>query len=149
MRYIEEDWRVRKLIQLYESYFAPLKGRSKREGPDYLFHAFKAVLDYERLPICQMDDELMPAPSSGSYFLLDERYLIDLVLAETLDEEFVIQHLRKKPAIADYDLTGELIILNFGGEMPEWYPFEPEEDEEDCFDEEDCREAQDDEYEDA
>ena len=139
MRYIEEDWRVRKLIQVYERYFTALKGRTQREGAGYLFHAFNAVLDYERLPICQMDNELMPTPSGGSYFLLDESYLIDLVLTETLDKEFVIQHLMKKPDIADYDLTGELIILNFEGETPAWYPFEPEEDdEEDCFDDEDC-----------
>ncbi|MBT7070733.1 MAG: hypothetical protein HN855_06070 [Anaerolineae bacterium] len=128
MRYIENDWQVRKLIQIYESYFNPLKGRTQREGPDYLFHAFKAVLDYERLPIWQMDETLMPISNGGSYFLLDERYLIDLVLAETLDEDFIIQHLRQTPDIGDYDYTGELIILNFGGQTSEWYPFEPEED---------------------
>ena len=149
MRYIEDDWRVRKLIQVYERYFTALSGRTQREGPAYLFHAFKAVLEYERLPIYQMDDELRPVPSGGSYFLLDEEYLIDLVLAESLDEEFVIQHLLKKPDIADYDLTGELIILNFEGEMPTWYPFEPEEDEEDCLDEEDCWDEDEDDDEDV
>lgn len=138
MRYIENDWRVRKLIQVYERYFTALKGRTQREGPDYLFHAFNAVLDYERLPIYQLDDEAMPVPSGGSYFLLDEKYLIDLVVTKTLDKEFVIQNLMQKPYIAEYDLTGELIILNFEGEIPAWYPFEPEEDEEDCLDEEDC-----------
>lgn len=58
MRYIEDDWRVRKLIQIYESYFAPLKGRMQREGQGYLFHAFKAVFDYERLRIWQVNEKL-------------------------------------------------------------------------------------------
>ncbi len=129
MRYIEDDWRVRKLIKIYETYFTPLKGRAQREGLDYLFHAFKAVLDHERLPIWQMDEKLMPVSNGGSYFLLDERYLIDLVLAEILDKEYIIRRLRQRPDIGDYDYTDGLIILTFGGEMSEWYPFEPEEEE--------------------
>jgi hypothetical protein len=129
MRYIENDWRVRKLIQIYESYFNPLKGRTQREGRDYLFHAFKAILLHERFPIRLMDEKLMPVSSGGSFFLIDDaRYLIDLIITETLDEKYVVQHIKQIPELDDYDYTDALIILNFGGQAPEWYPFEPEED---------------------
>ena len=138
MRYIEDDWRVRKLFHIYESYFAPLTGRAQREGSAYLFHAFNAVLDYERLRIWQVNEKLQHALNGGSYFMLDGKYLIDLVSAKTFDEVFILQHILQNPALDHYDYKDALIVLNFGGESPGWYPFEPEEDEEDCFDDEDC-----------
>ena len=139
MRYIEDDSRVRKLIRIYESYFTPLKGRAQREGPDYLFHAFKAVLDHERLPIWRMDEKLMPASNGGSFLLIDGRYLVGLVIEEALDEEYIIRRLDQIQDIGNRDYTNDLIILNFGGEIPEWYPFEPEEEDYyDDYEEEDC-----------
>jgi hypothetical protein len=138
MRNIKEDWRVRKLIQLYESYFSPLKERARRDGVDYSLHPLTAIFDYERLSVWQVNEDLQRVLKGGSYFMLDGKYLIDLVSTKTFDEAFVHQRIIQNPTLGRYDYKKALIILNFGVEMPEWYPFEPEDDEEDCFDDEDC-----------
>ncbi len=137
MRHIEEDWRVRKLIQLYENDFVLLKERAQRDGANYSLHPLTALFNYERLPIWQVNEELQRVSNGGSYFMLDGKYLIDLVSTKMFDEVFTLQHIIQNLTLGRYDYKDALIILNFGEEVPEWYPFEPKEDEEDFWDESD------------
>ncbi len=75
---IEKDWQVRKLIQIYESYFAPLQGRTRREGRSYLHHAFKAALSYEGLHVDSLGAMFEHVEGDGDFFLLAGTYIVDL-----------------------------------------------------------------------
>ncbi len=136
MRNIKEDWRVRKLIQLYKDDFDLLKERARRDGTDYSLYPLTAIFYAERLSVWQVNEDVQSVLNGGSYFMLDKEYLIDLVSTKTFDEVFIRQHILQNPTLGRYDDQEALIILNFGEEIAEWYPFDLVEAEEDCFDEE-------------
>ena len=138
MRNIKEDWRARKLIQLYKDDFDLLKERARRDGTECSLYPLTAIFYAERLSVWQVNEDLQHVLNDGSYFMLDDRYLIDLVSTKMFDEVFIRQHILQNPTLGRYDDQDALIILNFGEESPEWNPFELKESEKDCFDEEDC-----------
>ena len=129
MREIEKDWHVRKLIQIYASYFAPIRGRAHREGRPYLLLAFKAALTHEGLTVESLDTTLTRIEGSGEFLLLAGKYIVDLVQVDSMDEKAVISCFARIPRHSYSDANQKVIMLNFGSQTPAWYPFEPADDE--------------------
>lgn len=119
METIYEDWKARKLIKIYKEYYSPLKERASREGRANLMHSFGAVLEYERLSFQRVDKSLDPTAKEPAYFLLTGQIVVNIVYEGVLNEETAHNYL-----VRGRDKT---IVLNFAGQKPEWYPFEPEE----------------------
>ena len=115
----DNDWQLLKLKQVYKSYFSPIRARSG-EGRQYMLRAFLSALEHEGLSIQRIDaapDKPFNLKSGVGYLLLDQRYLLDVVRVENLDEA-IARECRSQLARGNF----ELLVFNFGSLEPEWYP---------------------------
>jgi hypothetical protein len=114
-----DDWQVRKLKEVYKSYFSAIRARSG-DGRKYMLRAFLSVLEYEGLSVERIDaasDKPFDSGSGVGYLLLDRKYVLDVVRVENLDER-TARECRSQLANGNF----ELLVFNFGSLQPEWYP---------------------------
>jgi hypothetical protein len=113
------DWQLRKLKEVYKSYFSAIRARSG-EGRKYMLRAFLSVLQHEGLSVERLDaapDKPFDSGSGVGYLLLNRQYLLDVVRVKKLDER-IARECRSQLAKGNF----ELLVFNFGSPKPEWYP---------------------------
>ncbi len=113
------EWQIRKLKEIYKSYFSPIRARSG-EGRPYMLRASFSILEHQGLAVEKIGaapDKPFNLATGEGYLLLNEKYLIDVVRVKALDEH-VARACRSQLAPGNY----QLLIFNFGSSKPQWYP---------------------------
>ena len=121
MWYPEDYWLVSDLTDIYKKHFESLKEHAKRGGLECLFQEFLSVLQHEGIAVEQLDKNYEYVLTGGSFYVLDESFLAEPIILESLDEEGVYQHVNQNTMLQDCVSTGSYIILNFGGQGPELF----------------------------
>jgi hypothetical protein len=114
-----DDWQVRKLKEVYKSYFSAIRARAK-EGRPYMLRSFLSVLQHEGLGIERLDaalDKPFNLARGDGYLVLDHKWVLDVVRVKSLDER-TARECRSQLANGNF----ELLVFNFGSLQPEWYP---------------------------
>jgi hypothetical protein len=121
MWYPEDDWLVIDLIDIYKKHFELLKKHAQRDGFECLFQEFLSVLQHEGFAVEQLDNNYEYVLAGGSFYVLDEAFLVEPIILESLDEEGVSQHVNQDSMLQDCASSGSYIILNFGSQEPEMF----------------------------